>query len=49
MSIYSLGDLVCYDGEWYRVEKDYGNDVYLIGNEDSFVDLVPANHMSEPV
>jgi hypothetical protein len=46
-----IGDKVTYhpygldepdEGE-YVIEIDYGNNVFFIGNKDSFVDLVPAN------
>lgn len=39
---YNVGDKVRYDGIIYKVEQDYGDGVYFIGNDDSFVDLVPA-------
>jgi hypothetical protein len=42
-----VGDRVRYDGAWYTVEKDYGNGVYLIGNLNDFVDMVPASQLTK--
>lgn len=47
---FKVGDKVLYvpfddgqdDGDLYVIEVDYGNGVYLIGNDSCFCDLVPA-------
>ena len=41
--LFKIGDKVVYDGKKYVIEKDYGNQVFRIGNKTSFVDMVPAN------
>lgn len=42
-----VGDKVRYDGHEFTIEKDYGGGVYLIGNADCFVDMVPAAHFDK--
>lgn len=46
---FKLGDTVLYieDNKVYVIEKDYGCNVYLIGNTDSFVDMVPESMLKE--
>lgn len=39
-STFKVGDKVRYDGDEYTIDKDYGNDVYVILNDDCFIDLV---------
>jgi hypothetical protein len=31
----------------YTIEKDYGHDIYLIGNDYTFIDLVPGEALEE--
>lgn len=49
--LYRIGEEVSYMGlsplGRYKIEKDYGNGVYLIGNGDHFCDMVPAAHLSK--
>ena len=35
-----VGERVIYQGEVFYIESCYNNGVYLIGNKDSFADLV---------
>jgi hypothetical protein len=36
----ALETLVLFESQLFRIEKDYGNGIYLIGNNLEFVDLV---------
>lgn len=41
-----IGDKVLYQKETYVIEKDYGNQVFLVGNEVAFYDVVPAHMLT---
>ena len=41
-----VGDRVLYDDVEYTIEKDYGNGVYFIGNNDAWVDDVSADQLT---
>lgn len=41
MENFKVGDRVIYDDVEYIIEKDMSYNCYFIGNEDSFVEMVP--------
>ncbi len=41
-----IGDKVIYERQVYIIEKEYGNNVFFIGNGKAFVDLVSANMLA---
>lgn len=41
-----IGETVIYDGVKYKIEKEYCDGVFFIGNKDAFVENVPASQLT---
>jgi hypothetical protein len=42
---FQIGQQVIYQGEIWKIEKHYGNNVYLIGSDTAFCDMVHSSQM----